>query len=143
MIINRTEHQFQYGNCAYIAIAEAFDMTTRQVSALFRMIDEHDEEGVTFRACQKVLGALAKSHNCSLKYTANKGRFSYQELVEMGAYKVLVNLSNHIGYVKEGEIYDDWLADGASEDVTRLMNYKGWVEGWWTIGRQPLRNFLA
>lgn len=143
MTISRTEHQFQFGNCAYVAIAEAFGMTTRQVSSLFRLIKQHDEGGVTFYACKRVINVLGVANDCSISYVANKGERSYKDIVALSRNsKMIVNLDSHLSYVKDEVIYDDFIDEISKSMRDWYLSSKRQLCGWWVI-RPSLRLISA
>lgn len=105
------DKDFTYGNCALIAIANAFNTSPSAIHCLFLAIKcKHPEKGVSFRECQKVLYILSKSYYQYVNYFTNPNKITYRQfcsIFKKGKY--LFNFDEHLSYMEDGIIYDSFI----------------------------------
>lgn len=138
--IQPSKQNFYYGNCALIAIAQAFDMPVNALVAVCdalkmnKLGQDYKEEGLSFYQCKKIINHLAHSYRCTCTYIPNRSKVTYNQmllLLNLGKYLTMWDI--HLSYAEKGIIYDSYLHHFGSStdkdlDITRIV-----PTGWWKV----------
>lgn len=115
--------RFKFGNCATIAIAQAFNTSEYTVEVLFRSINANPLLGVTHYEVRKVVHLLKEK---KIPYNSTKrSLYSFTKKYNKGKY--LLSLDNHLTYLEDGVLYDAFYS-----------NFKAWLMkahllGYWKL----------
>lgn len=141
--IVRTEgDRFCFGNCATIAIAQAFEVSDRAITGGFLQMGASPREGVTTIECRRLMKQLCKPQGRRIYYFTNRTHISLKQWLkrhQKGTY--LINQDNHLAYLENGVFKDDWFYSNwryshmDKEDVLKLGKFMGW----WKI--EKLKNY--
>lgn len=130
-----SKDKFRFGNCATIAICQAFDIPFNAFVAICRAMkiktDEtnDDSKGLSFFECKRIIHLLSDSCKCTSKYIPNTGKVTYAQmllLLNKGKYLVMFNI--HLSFAQDGEIYDSYFR-GFNENSFKKTK----PTGWWKI----------
>lgn len=128
--VNRTPEQFRYGNCAEIAICQAFDIPKNalKVILLLMKVDKKKQGGLSFFEIKRLLNTLCEIYpGCSI-YCPNRAKVTYYQLMLIlteGRY--LVMFDEHLSYACNGEIWDSYFDN---EEIEKRK-----PTGWWKLGK--------
>lgn len=127
----RKDQRFIYGNCAISAICMAFGQKSKVIEQGFRMIGSRNpDEGVNFYQINKLTKFLAAQKGLDIEYVSNKKKEKfYQIAVNNKDKNLLINLNNHLCFIKKGVIYDSYIG--------RLTIFHSKPLGYWVITRKP------
>lgn len=132
--LHPSEEKFRYGNCATIAICQAFDIHFHAFIAICRLMkiktDEYDNDkiGLSFFECKRLINLLSDSCRCSTKYISNISKVSYIQMLSLlnkDTYLTMFDI--HLSYAKNGEVYDSYFYD-LPQDFKESK-----PTGWWKI----------
>ncbi len=132
VILNPCEEKFDFGCCATLAIASAFDLNKTAMRAICTALGfKVWWDGLDFNQIKKIINLL--DHRKEIKYIPNITAISYSQLcILFPENSFLVMFDEHLSYAKNGQIYDTHILDQG--DFFRkdwLNNQK--VTGWWKI----------
>lgn len=124
--------EYFYGNCAVVAIAQAFNRPVDHVETLFQLgkIKKY-YKGVTTLECKKIINTLGVLTKTNTRYVSFKNRKNLLRLVssrKRGRY--IYCLDNHLCLSKNGTLIDSYLV----YDEVLLKRAK--VIGVWEIKRK-------
>ena len=132
--VHPSKENFRFGNCATIAICQAFDISMNAFRAISKLMkvryyeDDNDEDGLSFFECKKLINLLSDSCGCTSKYVHNTEKVTYpQMLLLLNKGKYLTMFDIHLSFAENGEVFDSY--------------YYGWASGfkkakptgWWKI----------
>lgn len=109
--VHVSREKFSFGNCASIAICQAFDVPYNAFKAICKAtkIKSYDDMGLLFSECKKLINLLSSSCQCTSDYIPNKGKITYvQMLLLLNEGKYLVMFDEHLSFSENGEVYDSF-----------------------------------
>lgn len=125
---------FKYGNCALIAIGDAFDIPEKPLKALCLAMgitpcsENDDEDGLTFQDCNKVIRHLSKVYNYEGRYIRNKDKITYETLALSTGSKLLVVFDYHLSFCENHIIFDSYFYSHIPSKVLSKI-----PTGWWKL----------
>jgi hypothetical protein len=128
--IHRSNIDFHFGNCASIAIAQAFSINEDTLNIVCKLLKiKNHKEGLSFFEIKKVINALSRQYKP--EYTPNYGNLTYgQMLIVLNKGSYLTMFNEHLSFAINGEVYDSYWFPSLSYDVESLQNIP---TGWWKI----------
>ena len=136
--ISPTKGKFSYGECALKAISQAFEIPESALLIIGKYMRINFLKELNFWECQKVIHKLAKSAKSSVEYIPNKTEVTYAQMAFLlSEGKYLAMFDNHLSYLLDGEILDDYIHDPDNPQwmLKRLHNPP---TGWWKIRKYSI-----
>jgi len=128
--INDSKEDFEYGCCATVAIASAFNTKDKYVQLICKAAGyKNCCKGLTYSQIKKIINLI--DNRKEWKYKPNTlGLTYYQILGLFPNTSFIVMFSEHLSYAEKGEIYDSYISQ-LEIDEDKLKWIKGIPKGWW------------
>ena len=123
--LNPPKEDFRFGNCAAIAISQAFSIPFWVVNIISRSLKFNIHEGLDYWQCKKLIDRISHQSSSSNEYVSNKTNVRYIQLAVLLKGRYLVMFHNHLSYMENGQIYDRYFDE---EDILKIT-----PTGWWEI----------
>lgn len=128
---------FKYGNCACIAISNAFDLNWTSIKTICKILKIDYNEGLTFWECKKVINLLAENSYKIAIYRPNVAVLEYWQLIAlMNKGKYLTVFNEHLSYMENGVLYDTYISYQLPHEKTEYLKRK--FTGYWEIKEKEL-----
>lgn len=136
----KPEFDFKYGNCAKLAICQAFEIKDKAMSAIciaLKMPWETynttttvlDECGMTFFEIKKLINHLCKAYGWENEYQKNYHKVNYVQLLSVhNKGKILSMFDIHLSFAEDGTAYDTYYYNYPLSKMEEKI-----PTGWWKL----------
>lgn len=97
-------------SCALTAISTAFKIPEEHTFRIFKQLGRKRHEGCTNAQVRKAVEIVSAAKGKFVNYKSEKNNPSLDTLVKkLKRGRYLINCSNHLTYLKDGILYDDYI----------------------------------